>query len=118
MGGYWIDEDGGTKHSIHEEKRRIFGSPKIWGSMAPIYPRAGAKWGSVALGLCVTHALQFETYILPKFLPGFKCLKGLARTLRDTLFSKGGALYAGTPDQSSRRYNPILKAYDDSIWKN
>ena len=42
--GYWIDEvdevDDGTKHSIHEEKRRIVDSPKTWGSMAFIYPSA------------------------------------------------------------------------------
>ena len=47
VGGYWIDEvdevdevDDGTKHSIHEEKRRIVGSPKTWGSVAFIYPSA------------------------------------------------------------------------------
>ena len=32
--------DDGTKHSIHEEKRRIVDSPKTWGSMAFIYPSA------------------------------------------------------------------------------
>ena len=32
--------DDGTKHSIHEEKRRIVGSPKTWGSVAFIYRSA------------------------------------------------------------------------------
>ena len=43
VGGYWIDEvdevDDGTKHSIHEEKRRIVGSPKAgdpWPSYSPV----------------------------------------------------------------------------------
>ena len=50
--GHWVDEvDKGSwsKHSIHEEKSRIVGSPKPWGSVALKYPRAGAEWGSVAL---------------------------------------------------------------------
>ena len=39
VGGYWIDEvDDGTKHLIHEEKRRIVGSPKTWGSVVLISP--------------------------------------------------------------------------------
>ena len=32
--------DDGTKHSIHEEKKRIVDSPKTWGSVAFIYPSA------------------------------------------------------------------------------
>ena len=32
--------DKGTKHSIHEEKRRIVDCPKTWGSVAFIYPSA------------------------------------------------------------------------------
>ena len=39
VGGYWIDEvDDGTKHSIHEEKRRIVGSPQNLGIHGPHIP--------------------------------------------------------------------------------
>ena len=39
VGGCWIDEaDDGTKHSIHEEKRRIVDSPKTRGSVVLISP--------------------------------------------------------------------------------
>ena len=37
--------DDGTKHSIHEEKRRIFDSLKTWGSVAFIYPSAKPLFG-------------------------------------------------------------------------
>ena len=58
VGGYWIDEaDDGTRHSIHEEKRRIVDSPKTWGSVVPISPCGRQAVIRTPLGLCVTHAL-------------------------------------------------------------
>ena len=69
----------------------------------------GAKLGHMGLN-------GFETLILPKFSPAFECVKGLAMSLRDALFLRGGKLRTGTPAEfPSVLYNQMIAAFDKAI---
>ena len=58
---------------------------------------------------------NFEKYVLDEFSPKFESVKGLARRLRQELFSRG-ALNTSTPSKSpSKLYNAMLKAFQDTI---
>jgi hypothetical protein len=56
----------------------------------------------------------FEIHVLTKFSPKFQCVLGLARTLRDVLFSKG-VLFTGTPVKPNELYNSIIHAFDEEL---
>ncbi|RMZ86345.1 hypothetical protein DV736_g6434, partial [Chaetothyriales sp. CBS 134916] len=57
---------------------------------------------------------NFEDIILTKFSPTFEGVKGLARNLREILFSTG-ALNTGTPRDHSPLYDTMINAFDQAI---
>ncbi|EEH33097.1 hypothetical protein PAAG_04150 [Paracoccidioides lutzii Pb01] len=55
-------------------------------------------------------------YLLQEFPPDSECVKNLCRTIRGVLFPYGKeGLIVGTPQVPQRLYDPIIKAYDDTI---
>lgn len=56
----------------------------------------------------------FEDIVLPKFSPRFADVKGLARNLRDALFSIG-KLFTGTPRDHRPLYKSMIDAFDEAI---
>ncbi|EDN11291.1 predicted protein [Histoplasma mississippiense (nom. inval.)] len=55
-------------------------------------------------------------YLLQEFPPDFERVKHLCRTIRGVLFPYGKeGLIVGTPQVPQRLYDPIIKAYDDTI---
>ncbi|EEH33157.2 hypothetical protein PAAG_04210 [Paracoccidioides lutzii Pb01] len=55
-------------------------------------------------------------YLLHEFPPDFERVKHLCRTIRGVLFPYGKeGLIVGTPQVPQRLYDPIIKAYDDTI---
>nr|KMM70583.1 hypothetical protein CPAG_06894 [Coccidioides posadasii RMSCC 3488] len=58
----------------------------------------------------------FERILMKEFPPGFDCVKPLCRAIRDILFPYGKkGLIVGTPQDPKRLYDPIIKAYEDTI---
>ncbi|EDN05787.1 predicted protein [Histoplasma mississippiense (nom. inval.)] len=55
-------------------------------------------------------------YLLQEFPPDFERVKHLCKTIRGVLFPYGKeGLIVGTPQDPKRLYDPIIKAYDDTI---
>ncbi|EDN09008.1 predicted protein [Histoplasma mississippiense (nom. inval.)] len=58
----------------------------------------------------------FERILMKEFPPSFDWVKPLCRTIRRILFPHGEeGLIVGTPQDPQRLYDPIIKAYDDTI---
>ncbi|OJD15290.1 hypothetical protein AJ78_04439 [Emergomyces pasteurianus Ep9510] len=55
-------------------------------------------------------------YLLQEFPPDFEPVKHLCRTIRGVLFPyRKEGLIVGTPQDPQKLYDPIIKAYDDTI---
>ena len=59
---------------------------------------------------------NFEDYVLAEFSPIFNCIKGLARSLRNMLFSET-TLFTGTPkdEPPGHLHKSMIKAFNDAI---
>ncbi|VCU41400.1 Bgt-20125 [Blumeria graminis f. sp. tritici] len=57
---------------------------------------------------------EFEKQILNYFTPTFECLQELARSLRQILFGDESVGYR-TPEDPNVLYEPIIRAFDDTI---
>ncbi|KAK5999022.1 hypothetical protein PT974_01409 [Cladobotryum mycophilum] len=53
--------------------------------------------------------------ILREYPQAFDCVKPLCRTIRDVLFPHKDGLFTGTPQDPNILYDPIIKAFDDTI---
>jgi serine/threonine protein kinase len=53
--------------------------------------------------------------ILREFPQVFDCVKPLCRTIRDVLFPHKDGLFTGTPQDPNILYDPIIKAFDNTI---
>ncbi|KAL7893021.1 serine/threonine-protein kinase Sgk2 [Trichoderma sp. SZMC 28014] len=59
------------------------------------------------------YGLEFLLRVFPE---DFDCVKPLCRAIRDVLFPhKDGALFTGTPQDPKILYDPIIRAFDDTI---
>ncbi|KAF5120296.1 hypothetical protein E5D57_013649 [Metarhizium anisopliae] len=53
--------------------------------------------------------------ILREYSQVFDCVKPLCRTIRDVLFPHKDGLFTGTPQDPNILYDPIIKAFNDTI---
>ncbi|CAD6502848.1 BgTH12-05437 [Blumeria graminis f. sp. triticale] len=77
------------------------------------------NWYSANSTLCFTSKKsdikdKFQKRILDYFTPVFECLQELALSLRQILFEDKSVGY-GTPEDPNVLYEPIIRAFDDTI---
>ena len=84
-------------------------------------PKHLQYWHSDNTRFCFTSKqsdiiLHFQKKILNYFTPVFECVQELALSLRQILFDDKSVGY-GTPENPNVLYDPIIRAFDDTIRK-
>ncbi|VDB88378.1 Bgt-20499-2, partial [Blumeria graminis f. sp. tritici] len=119
-----IEENENILKQTYRHDLESFFYVLIVGSMS--YGRKSApehlnKWSlnNISHCLCAKENCirnNFQKRILNYFTPVFECVQELARSLRQILFEDKSVGY-GTPEDPNVLYDPIIRAFDDTIQK-